>query len=113
MDDDEISALVAHLARPHASGGVVIERAAVLAAGTDFQAVMAWIVAHGEPEALAATPTRGLHGSYLHDRQPTESRRPLRFVLPAGVGPGSRSATGDAASVGPRAPAVMEGRRPL
>jgi hypothetical protein len=89
MDESEISALVARLARPHASGGVVIERAAILAAGTDFRAVMEWIVAHGQAETLAAAPTRGLHGSRLSDRGATESRPALRFVLPPGRGIGS------------------------
>ena len=43
MDDDPILALVKRLARPHASGGAVIERAAILADGADFASVMAWI----------------------------------------------------------------------
>ncbi len=85
MDDAEISALVTRLARPHASGGVVIERAAILAEGADFAAVMDWIIAHaGKPETtLCAAPRRGLHGSRLNDSDATESRTPRRFVLPA------------------------------
>jgi hypothetical protein len=85
MDDDEINALVTRLSRPHSSGGVVIERAAILAAGADFPAVMNWVTAHaGTPEvAAAATRQGGLHGSHLADRAP--SRPPLRFVLPAGA----------------------------
>jgi hypothetical protein len=90
MDDDEITALVARLGRPHASGGVVIERAAILAAGTDFQAVMDWIVAHGQPEAIDTVPARGLHGSRLNAAG--GSRRPLRFVLPPGAGSAPRPA---------------------
>jgi hypothetical protein len=87
MDDGEISALVARLARPHASGGVVIERAAILAAGTDLGAVMEWIVAHaGQPETLAPASARGLHGSRLNGGGAAESRTPLRFVLPPGGG---------------------------
>ena len=85
VDDAEISTLVTRLARPHASGGVVIERAAILAEGVDFAAVMEWIIAHdGQPETtLSAAPRRGLHGSRLNDGGGTESRTPLRFVLPA------------------------------
>jgi hypothetical protein len=84
MDDAEIRALVARLARPHASGGVVVERAAILAAGTDLGAVMEWIVAHGgQPEMLATARAGGLHGSRLNHRGTSESRTPLRFVLPA------------------------------
>ena len=87
MDDAEINALVTRLARPHASGGVVIERAAILAEGADFSAVMEWIIAHGgKPETtLSAAPRRGLHGLRLNDSSGTESRPPLRFVLPAGA----------------------------
>ena len=85
VDDAEISTLVTRLARPHASVGVVIERAAILAEGVDFAAVMEWIIAHdGQPQTtLSAAPRRGLHGSRLNDGGGTESRTPLRFVLPA------------------------------
>jgi hypothetical protein len=65
VDDDAIRALVARLARAHPSGGKVIERAAILAEGADFAAVMAWVIAHGgkpEPTVAAAT-RRGLHSS--------------------------------------------------
>jgi hypothetical protein len=87
VDDAQISALVARLGRPHASGGVVIERAAILAEGADFPAIMEWIIAHGgKPETtLSAAPRRGLHGSRLNDSGGTESQPPLRFVLPAGA----------------------------
>jgi hypothetical protein len=87
MDDDAIRALVIRLARPHASGGEVIERAAILAEGADSAAVMAWIAAHaGIPEAaVASAPRHGLHGSRLGDSGGGEPRTPLRFVLPAGA----------------------------
>ena len=82
MDDDAIRSLVSRLSRAHPSGGRVIERAAILAAGTDVAAVMSWIVAHaGEPEATApATSERGLHGS-----RAAVTRTPPRYVLPAGA----------------------------
>ena len=87
MDDDAILALVTRLARPHVSGGEVIERAAILAEGADFQAVIAWIAAHdGQPEARVPTvSTRGLHGSRLNGPAGENSGPPLRFVLPAGT----------------------------
>jgi hypothetical protein len=87
VDDDAIRALVIRLARPHASGGEVIERAAILAEGADSAAVMAWIAAHaGVPEATVATsPRHGLHGSRLGNSGGAEPRTPLRFVLPAGA----------------------------
>ncbi len=87
MDDDEIRTLVTRLARPHPSGGEVVERAAILAEGADFAAVMTWIAAHdGIPEAQAASaPRQGLHGARLSGGGAGEPRTPLRFVLPAGV----------------------------
>jgi hypothetical protein len=86
VDDDEIRALVKRLARPDASGGQVIERAAILAEGADFEAIMAWILAHGgKPESVPAAPSGGLHGSRMSDSSGAESRTPLRFVLPAGT----------------------------
>ena len=75
------------LARAHASGGVVIERAAILAEGADFASVMAWIADHdGQPEAnVAAVSRRGLHGSRLNNTGGEQNRAPLRYVLPAGT----------------------------
>lgn len=87
MDDDEIRALVMRLARPDRSGGKVIERAAILAEGADFDAVMTWIIAHdGKPETAVPTPPkRGLHASRISDGGEAQSRTPLRFVLPPGA----------------------------
>jgi hypothetical protein len=87
VDDDAIRTLVKRLARPHPSGGEVIERAAILAEGTDSAAIMAWIAAHaGTPEATVASAARhGLHGPRLNESGGTGPRTPLRFVLPAGV----------------------------
>lgn len=87
VDDDAIRSLVTRLARADPSGGTVIERAAIVAAGADFEAVMTWIVGHGgKPEAAVETSTRrGLHGSRLHDSGGSEPRAPSRFVLPAGA----------------------------
>jgi hypothetical protein len=87
VDDDAIRALVTRLARPHPSGGEVIERAAILAEGADFAAVMEWITAHdGIPEAqVAKAPSHGLHGSRLSYSGGAAPRPPLRFVLPAGA----------------------------
>jgi hypothetical protein len=86
MDDDAILALVTRLARPHPSGGRVLERAAILAAGADFPAVMEWITDHaGQPEAAAAPKsTGGLHGGRV-DGDRARPRPPARFVLPPGA----------------------------
>ncbi|MGA2163924.1 MAG: hypothetical protein ABSH36_05580 [Solirubrobacteraceae bacterium] len=85
--DAEIRAIVKRLARPHSSGGEVIERAAILAEGADFAAVMEWITAHaGIPETqVAKASSHGLHGSRLSYSGRAEPRAPLRFVLPAGA----------------------------
>ena len=87
VEDDAILALVARLARPHPSGGDVIERAAILAEGADFSAVIAWIISHdGVPEsAVVSASTSGLHGSRVNGTGNAPSRPPLRFVLPAGT----------------------------
>lgn len=95
VDDDAIRTLVTRLARPHGSGGDVIERAAILAEGPNFAAIMTWIMAHGgKAEAAAPTaPKGGLHGSRLMDGGEATPRAPLRFVLPAGaLAPGSAPA---------------------
>jgi hypothetical protein len=85
--DPEIHALVKRLARPHSSGGDVVERAALLASGADFVAVMAWIADHaGVAETMTSeAPRRGLHGPRLGLSGGAEPRAPLRFVLPAGA----------------------------
>jgi hypothetical protein len=84
VDDDAIRSLVARLSRAHPSGGTVIERAAILAEGAEFDSVMAWIVAHGgEPEADMAKASRsGLHGAREHHGRGAAPRTPSRFVLP-------------------------------
>ena len=86
MDDLQINELVTRLSRPHPSGGVVIERAAILAAGADSPAVIDWIIAHsGTPDtAVRVTQGRGLHGSRMNDDSSSIPANPLRFVLPAG-----------------------------
>jgi hypothetical protein len=85
VDDEAIRSVVTRLARSHASGGEVIERAAILAEGGDFPAVMAWITAHGglPEELVAAPPRRGLHGSRMDQNE--TNRTPRRFVLPPGA----------------------------
>ena len=87
VDDHAIRTLVTRLARAHASGGSVIERAAIVAEGGDSRAVVTWIVDHGGvPEAAVPTShRRGLHGALLHSGGGSEPRAPSRYVLPAGV----------------------------
>ena len=89
MNDLEITTLVKRLARPHPSGGIVIERAAILAAGADYPAIMDWIITHsGTPDTTApATRGHGLHGSRISAGNAPASRQPTRFVLPANTLP--------------------------
>jgi hypothetical protein len=85
MDDDAIRILITDLSRPHASGGNVIERAAILAAGPEATEIVSWIVAHdGQPEAaVAPASSRGLYGARFSGG--TADRQPLRYVLPPGA----------------------------
>lgn len=83
MNDLEITTLIRNLSRPHPSGGVVIERAAILAAGTDSPQIIDWILAHsGTPEAPAA-PSHGLHGGRMNGGRNSATAHPTRFILPA------------------------------
>lgn len=85
--DAAIRAVVTRLARPHASGGDVIERAAIVAEGPDATAIVRWILAHaGQPET--STPrasTGGLHGARLSGGAGAEAGPPRRYILPAGA----------------------------
>ena len=87
MDDDAIRALLIRLSRPDASGGDVIERAAILAAGSDFTEIMAWVMAHGGKAEMpaAAASSGGLHGARITAGGADQAAVPLRFVLPPGV----------------------------
>jgi hypothetical protein len=87
MEDLAIRSLLSRLARPHASGGQVIERAAILAAGADSPQVIAWITDHaGTPETTVAAPSaRGLHSPRVSNDAGSAGRTPQRYVLPTGT----------------------------
>ncbi len=88
FDDDAIRALVTRLARPHRSGGVVIERAAIMAEGARLDAVVAWIEANGGSAETRPAPARskggGLHGARMSSVSDAD-KPPLRYELPAGA----------------------------
>jgi hypothetical protein len=88
-DDDAVRTVVARLARPHASGGTVVERAALLAEGADYTVLAAWITAHGgvpeEPAPGSAADAPGLHGGRTSGSRPARPQTARRFVLPAGA----------------------------
>jgi hypothetical protein len=83
-----IRAVVERLGRPDGDGGLVVERAAIIAEGEPALAIESWILAHGgEPELpLLRAPRVGLHGRAT-DFAPggLVGRPPRRYVLPATV----------------------------
>jgi hypothetical protein len=82
-DNDTIRTTVMALSRPHPSGGRVIERAAVLAAGAHSSAILTWIADRGEAEALAPLAAgQGLH-SFHGPAAGADVRRPLRYIISA------------------------------
>lgn len=85
MDDDSIRAVVRRLSRP-APGGHVIERVAILAEGSHFDAIEAWILENGgQPEATATPAPRGGGGLHADRRAAAETQRAAkiaRYVLP-------------------------------
>jgi hypothetical protein len=87
MEDDEIRTILRRLSRPHASGGAVVERAAIMAEGHDVAQLLAWIEEQGgEPElAKPAKAARGLHSARLTAHAGGGSSTPQRYVLPAGT----------------------------
>ena len=80
---DAIGLLVRRLARPHASGGTVIERSVILAEGDDSGAILDWISEHDGIGDSTVAPVRsnGLHG--LRESVRVDSAPARRFVLPA------------------------------
>ena len=65
----------------------MIERAAILAAGSDFTEIMAWVMARGGKAEAPAVPASsgGLHGARITAGGADQSTVPLRFVLPPGA----------------------------
>ena len=80
---DETAALVRRLARPHASGGMVIERSVILAEGANSAAILNWISEHDgvADSTVASRRSHGLHGSRAD--APLQAAPARRFVLPA------------------------------
>ena len=87
MDDDEIRQIVRRLARP-APGGHVVERVALIAEGSDGEALERWIVEHGgTPEAAAPRSPKGSGGLYAERAEAAETERGVtvaRYVMPPG-----------------------------
>jgi hypothetical protein len=85
VNDLEITTLVTRLGRPNKKGDIVIERAAIQAAGADYPAIIDWILTHeGTPEtAVVSAKNGGLHGSRINDGNDPKAKQALRFVVPA------------------------------
>ncbi len=85
IDEQTIRAIVARLARPSGSGAHIVERAAILAEGSDCAEIEAWILREGgKPHSDATVPQgRGLHAERAHARSSPASAAPSRYVLPA------------------------------
>ena len=85
--DDLVREIVTRLSRPHPSGGVVIEHAAIVAEGAGASAIVEWIIARaGQPEADASRASaRGLHGTRMSGGAGAAHRGARRYVLPAGA----------------------------
>ncbi len=84
---DATAGLVRRLARPHASGGMVIERSVILAEGARSSAILRWISDHDgvADSTVPSTHSHGLHGPRAGD--PREDAPARRFVLPANAFP--------------------------
>lgn len=89
IDESTIRETVVRLARVNAQGGGTIERAALVAEGSDFGAIEAWILQRGgEPELAGAARARsgGLHGARTDaGRRQANGGAPARYVLPPGA----------------------------
>ncbi len=83
MNDQEITTVIRNLSRPHPSGGLVIERAAILAAGADSPEIIDWILSHAGTPEIPVAPSRGLHGARISAGSSRVSAHPTRFILPA------------------------------
>ena len=86
MDDEEIRAVVKRIARPSAKGGATVERATLLAEGSDVAEIEAWILrAGGTPETAAPARGAGLNADRINEREASRTPAPLRYVLPPGA----------------------------
>lgn len=86
MDDDEIRILVKRIARRGAKGGATVERATLLAEGSDVGEIEAWILrAGGTAETAEPAKGAGLYADRVTEREASRTPAPLRYVLPPGA----------------------------
>lgn len=87
MDDTEIRSFVRRIARvDRRSGSATVERATLVAEGSDVDQIEAWIVrVGGSPEAAAASSHKGLYAERSAARDVARGSAPVRYVLPPGA----------------------------
>ncbi len=86
MDDDEIRQLVQRIARRTKAGGATVERATLLAEGSDVGEIEAWLArAGGTPETAAPAKGAGLYADRVTEREASRAPAPLRWNLPPGA----------------------------
>lgn len=87
IEEATIRAIVGRLARPSSSGRHIVERAALLAEGSDCAEIEAWILREGGEPCSDATVSqgRGLYAERANARSAPASAAPSRYVLPAGA----------------------------
>jgi hypothetical protein len=87
MSTDAVGAVVKRLARPHVSGGMVVERSVILAEGSSSAAILSWISDHDgiADFTVASARSHGLHGSRIDANAVLPDGPARRFVLPAGT----------------------------
>jgi hypothetical protein len=85
IEETTIRAIVVRLARPSGAGTHVVERAAILAEGSDCAEIEAWILREGGEPCSDATVSqgRGLYAERASARSAPAGSAPSRYVLPA------------------------------
>ncbi len=84
IEETTIRAIIVRLARPSGAGTHTVERAAILAEGSDCAEIEAWILREGgEPCSDAAVAQgRGLYAERANARSASVGSAPTRYRLP-------------------------------
>lgn len=86
MDDADIRTLVRRIARKSSKGGYTVERATLVAEGSDVTDIERWILAAGGvAETAAPAKGAGLFADRVSEREASRAVAPLRYTLPAGA----------------------------
>lgn len=87
VDDADIRSFVRRIARiDRRSGSATVERATLVAEGSDVEQIEAWIAqAGGTPEQAAGSTHKGLYAERSAARDVARGSPPVRYVLPPGA----------------------------